>query len=480
MEPTSGRDEPTILQVSADEAHAESFAHEASARSRFDVLTVETAAEALSRLRSDLDIVCIVSDHDLPGIDGIAFLEAVRAQDPEFPFILFTSEGGEEFASRAIHARVTDYLVKERSLDQWDRLLSLVEQAIAFHERTREVGDLTTRVRVVLEAFPDAAVILQDESVVYATQKALGLFGAKTRDELDRTAVEALVESDPGTFETAVFRQIQAGTVHVERATVDAVTLDGRKAPVELTAVAIEWEGSPASLLLCRDITGQIERETANEQLRVVNRIVHHDIRNDLSVIDGWARLLEPHVDEEGEDLLAHIHEATGHVFDLTETVRDFVRAMESQGEVVLEPVALGALLEAELEKRRELHPGATLELEGESGLEVLANGLLSTVFRNLINNAIVHNDADRPEVRVTVEERGEWVDISVADNGPGIPDAQKETVLGRGEAGLDAPGAGVGLYLVDMLVERYGGTLEVEDDEPEGTVFRVTLQRAD
>jgi signal transduction histidine kinase len=164
----------------------------------------------------------------------------------------------------------------------------------------------------------------------------------------------------------------------------------------------------------------------------------------------------------------------------LTETVRDFVRVMESDGEVVLEPVALGDLLEAELEKRRHLHPEATLELEGETDVEVLADGLLSTVFRNLVNNAILHNDSERPEVRVSVAERGDRVEVSVADDGPGIPDARKETVLGRGEAGLDAPGVGVGLYLVDMLVERYGGTLEIEDNDPEGTVFCVSLQRAD
>jgi len=198
-----------------------------SNRSRFDVRTAETAGEGLALLPSDPDITCVVSDHDLPDVDGIAFLETVRAQDPEVPFILFTSEGGELFASRAIHARVTDCLIKERSLDQWDRLLSLVEQVIVFHERTREVGDLTTRVRVVLEAFPDAVVILQAESAVDATQKALDLFGAKTRDELDGTAAEALVEFTPGTYTTEIFSQIQAGTVHIERATVDAVTLDG-------------------------------------------------------------------------------------------------------------------------------------------------------------------------------------------------------------------------------------------------------------
>jgi PAS domain S-box-containing protein len=379
---------------------------------------------------------------------------------------------------------VTDYLIKERSLNQWDRLLSLVEQAIVFHERTREVGDLATRARVVLEAFPDAVVIVREEAAVHATRKALALFGARSQEELQGTRAADLVDSGPGGYTTEIFRQIQAGTIHVERATVDAVRLDGRQIPIELTAAAIEWEDTPASILLCREITSRVEREaqlaTANEQLRVVNRIVHHDIRNDLSVISGWARLLEPHVDREGQELLQQINRATEHVMHLTETVRDFVRVMESDGEVVLEPVALGDLLEAELEKRRHLHPEATLELEGETDVEVLADGLLSTVFRNLVNNAILHNDSERPEVRVSVAERGDRVEVSVADDGPGIPDARKETVLGRGEAGLDAPGVGVGLYLVDMLVERYGGTLEIEDNDPEGTVFCVSLQRAD
>ena len=63
---------------------------------------------------------------------------------------------------------------------------------------------------------------------------------------------------------------------------------------------------------------------------------------------------------------------------------------------------------------------------------------------------------------------------VRVADNGPGIPDTQKETIFGKGEKGLDSPGTGLGLYLVRTLVKQYGGAVWVEDNDPEGSVFVV------
>jgi signal transduction histidine kinase len=75
------------------------------------------------------------------------------------------------------------------------------------------------------------------------------------------------------------------------------------------------------------------------------------------------------------------------------------------------------------------------------------------------------------------VTESESAVVIRVADNGPGIPDDQKETVFGKGEKGLDSQGSGIGLYLVQTLVTTYGGSIWIEDNDPEGSVFAVELQ---
>lgn len=103
---------------------------------------------------------------------------------------------------------------------------------------------------------------------------------------------------------------------------------------------------------------------------------------------------------------------------------------------------------------------------------------MLSSVFSNLFNNAIQHNDSDDPRVEVDVEERDDSVVIAVADDGPGLPDDRRESVFGRGEQGLDSAGTGIGLYLVATLVEQYGGTVWAEDNDPRGTVFNVELAK--
>jgi len=79
---------------------------------RFDVETATSASEALDWLREHT-VHCIVSDFDMPGQNGVEFLEAVRTDNPDLPFILYTGKGSEEVASEAISAGVTDYLQKE-------------------------------------------------------------------------------------------------------------------------------------------------------------------------------------------------------------------------------------------------------------------------------------------------------------------------------------------------------------------------------
>lgn len=83
---------------------------------------------------------------------------------------------------------------------------------------------------------------------------------------------------------------------------------------------------------------------------------------------------------------------------------------------------------------------------------------MLSSVLRNFLNNAVQHNDKDTPVVRVFGTVYEDSFELRIADNGPGIPDEQKESIFGKGEVGLESPGTGIGLYLVRTLVDGYGG----------------------
>ena len=101
-----------------------------------DTFEVETATDAEAGLAclEDGEFDCVVSDFDMPGTDGLAFLRAVRRSHPSLPFILFTGKGSEEVASDAISAGVTEYLQKRPSTEQFLLLANRIEQAVS---RTR-------------------------------------------------------------------------------------------------------------------------------------------------------------------------------------------------------------------------------------------------------------------------------------------------------------------------------------------------------
>ncbi len=229
---------------------------------------------------------------------------------------------------------------------------------------------------------------------------------------------------------------------------------------------------------ICTDITEQKRRE---QELELLNRLVRHDIRNDMTVVLGWAELLEDHVDAEGSAYLQKILASGEHVIELTEVSRDHVETIVATEDLTLEPIPIRSVLETELSLREESFPEAEFVLESTPpDVAVAADSMLSSVFRNLLNNAVQHNDEETPVVEVSCEARDDEVEVRIADNGPGLPDDQKDVVFGRGERGLGSPGAGIGLYLVETLVTQYGGDVWAEDNEPKGTVFVVVLPRAD
>lgn len=223
----------------------------------------------------------------------------------------------------------------------------------------------------------------------------------------------------------------------------------------------------------------QLEAKT--EQLEALNRVVHHDIRNDMAVINGWAESLRNHVDPEGTEALDRVLDRSQHVIEFTETSREFVESLSDGTALELESVDLRTHLEGEIIAIREAGLPAEIRVDGPiPQVAVQANEMLSSVFRNLLENAVRHSDKETVEIVVSCTETQESVEVSIADNGPGIPDAQKEEVFGKDAKGLDSPGSGIGLYLVQSLVDQYEGSVTVQDNEPEGAVFTVELLKTD
>ena len=211
----------------------------------------------------------------------------------------------------------------------------------------------------------------------------------------------------------------------------------------------------------------QLKLARRTEQLEALNRVVRHDIRNDMNVLHMWAKELEEHVDEAGVEALEQILTSSRHIIELTEVAREFIESLGAvEDELDMEPVDLRETLSNEINTQRGAYPEADFDVRGElPSVTVRANGMLSSVFRNLLVNAIEHNDSARPIVMVSVTVQEQTVEIRITDNGPGIADALKDEVFGKGTKGLSG-GTGIGLYLVETLVDSYGGDVWISDKE--------------
>jgi signal transduction histidine kinase len=282
------------------------------------------------------------------------------------------------------------------------------------------------------------------------------------------------VEDDPADDRPASDERLVYAATHT--------TADGDCLPVEVSASVVRYAGSPAVLSVARDVSRRraSEREVARkrDQLRALNRVLRHDIRNDMQIVLGQAQALENHVDDAGQTRLQTILDTGSHVVELTRRSRHLARTVAGEDDPPVESVSLPAVLQSELDRRRQAFPHATVSLDGEiPDVTVRANDLLSSVFRNLLNNAVQHSDRDAPTVAVSVDVGEEVVVVRIADDGPGI-DADR-AVFGTDDRGLDSDGTGLGLYLVDALVEQYGGDVWFEDNDPRGAVAVVELPLA-
>lgn len=146
---------------------------------RFAVTTASDATEGFDRLR-EADFDCIVSDFDMPGQNGLEFLDAVRTEFPTIPFVLFTGKGSEEIASRAISAGVTDYIQKRSGTDQYTILANRIGNAV---DQVQAIREIDQSYRAMDTAAEGLSLVRPDGTFSYVNPAFAHLFGFEP-DEL--------------------------------------------------------------------------------------------------------------------------------------------------------------------------------------------------------------------------------------------------------------------------------------------------------
>jgi len=233
---------------------------------RLAVGTETSASSGLERLAEET-FDCVVSDYDMPGEDGIEFLAAVREDDPELPFILYTGKGSEEIASEAISAGVTDYLQKDFGTDQYTILANRITNAVGQYRANRAVEHQRRHFRTLVEESSDAILIVDAfAEISFATPSAEHVLGRTPEelvgtngldpihpDDVDRAAAlfAELVEH-PGERRSVVFRYRRPDDTYIQ------AEARGRNLLADPVVEGI--------VIYTRDLTDRVERERELEE----------------------------------------------------------------------------------------------------------------------------------------------------------------------------------------------------------------------
>lgn len=346
---------------------------------------------------------------------------------------------------------------------------------------------VTLRTRAMEEAplgITIADMTAADEPLVYANEGFERITGYDTDKVLDRNCRFLQGEGTEPEPVAKIREAIEAG--ESTRVTLKNYRKDGGCFWNEVTLAPLpEGDEIPYYVGFQQDVTLRKEYEkqleTQRDDLDVLSQMVRHDVRNDLQLVLSSLELLEEFVTEDGYEHLKTALDSTRQAIELTFTASDMTdTVMANDGEY--EAIPLQETLCEQTEKANAMDNTATVTVEGTiPRVDVRANEMLESVFRNLLSNAIQHNDKAEPKVNVSAVIRDGEVEVAVADNGPGIPDDQKERMFGKGVRGEESGNTGIGLYLVDRLVKNYDGDVWVDDrDDVDGSVFFVQLPLAE
>lgn len=198
-----------------------------------------------------------------------------------------------------------------------------------------------------------------------------------------------------------------------------------------------------------------------NEILMLLNKTLRHDILNDLTVVRNSLEMYEELGDKRLLDNASNCIDDSVNLIKKMKRLESLIPSGES-----LKPYSAREAIE-------EVVRNYQVDTEVKGDCTVIADEAFTSVIDNVLSNAVTHGQADH--ISIQIESDGNYCWISLADNGTGIPEERKEEVFNEGFSGNG--GSGLGLYIVEKTLERYGGDIQIEENTPTGAIIVLKLK---
>ena len=360
-----------------------------------------------------------------------------------------------------------------------DQMAVLPYEGDAFVGSVGTLRDITEqrqqehRFQALIEETNDIiSVVDTDGRFQYQSPSIERILGHSPADTIGEFAWEYIHPDDSDEVKTAFTSWVTTDQASLEPIEYRARHADGSWRWMEASGRAhTDTPGVEGYLINSREITARKERQ---QQLALFDRVLRHNLRNDMNVIRGSADTIQQTGSGDVTRLAGKIREMSNKLLATTEKQREITQLLReppTRSEIELKPLL------AEIQSRlQSTHPEATIRIDCENPIQLQVGDKFVYALEELITNAIIHNDGDDPSVAVTVEQTAERVRITVADNGPQISEMERDVIQHPENRSPLYHGSGLGLWLVRLIISRSGGTVQFVDTDEDGNTIVVSL----
>ena len=360
--------------------------------------------------------------------------------------------------------------------------------AVTISRRTTELSlqESELQYRQIVELSPEAVAIHSDGKIVFINSFGARLMGATHPDEIIGRPVLSIVHPDSQKLATTRIKKMLAtgepGGVVEEK----FVRLDGSIVYVEVGAAPLTYKGKPAVMVLCRDVS---DKKNVDKMKEDFINMVSHELRTPLAIMqEGLNQTLEGidgSLNSDQGKTIEMVLRNSNRLKILVDQLLDLEKMDAGGIQLLFRQFDVNALARQIVDDFKIKFEKKLIELQAKIPPgEMIVNAdaqRLGEIVVNLLSNALKFTE--KGSVCLEILDKGDSVQLIVADTGRGIPDKYHSQVFGRFEQfhkdlHLTERGTGLGLAIVKSLVELHGGSITFESKEGVGTKFVVTIPK--
>lgn len=214
--------------------------------------------------------------------------------------------------------------------------------------------------------------------------------------------------------------------------------------------------------------------EERTKQIAVLDRVLRHNLRNDMNVVLGFAERLRESMSGEPASHANKIIETGEKISQLSEKQREITSLLSE--EPTMDFINLANVVENTADKADSRFEHATINISKPKELTVRTSTKIGQAIEELVENAVIHSDKDSPSVKISTFVGGTEAVIQIADDGPGIPKIERSVLKGDEKIESLYHGSGLGLWLVHLIVHRSQGTIEFRESDEWSSIVAIKL----